>query len=117
MIIIIIVFRHYPIDFEKEEQRLRAKKDLEGTELMLLKASLVSLGGSALWASGTGKKMLRRTMAHLPQSAGYACLAGAVAGALTATRLWTARRTECAWDTFRVFRSPATALAAASLLF
>jgi hypothetical protein len=52
-----MVFRHYHHrDFEKKEQRRRAKRDLEGTELTLLEASLAGLGWGALWASGTGKK-------------------------------------------------------------
>ncbi len=51
------MMRHHPIDhYEKEEQRRRAKRDLEGTELTLLEASLLGLGGGALWASSTGKK-------------------------------------------------------------
>jgi hypothetical protein len=62
-------------------------------------------------------RALRRTMARLPESAVYACLAGAVAGALTSTGLWEARRSERAWGAFRALRSPGAALAAASLLF
>ncbi len=99
------MLRHYPIDYEKQEQRRRAKKDLEGTELTLLEASLVGLGGRALWVSGTGRKLLRRTMARLPESAGYACLAGAVAGALSATGLWSARRSMRSLDTLHIFAS------------
>jgi hypothetical protein len=77
-----MVLRHYRIDYEKQkEQPRRTEKDLEGTELTLLEASLVGLGGSALWVSGTGGKLLQRTLARLPESAGHACLAGAVAGA------------------------------------
>ncbi len=103
---------------ETEEQRWRAGRDLEGTELTLIEAGMVGLGGSTLMVSGTGRKMLRRTLARLPESAGYACLVGAVAGAVASTGLWAARRTERDWDEFRVFRSPGTAaLAAASLLF
>ncbi len=55
-------------------------------------------------ASGTAGKLLRRTtiMARLlPESAGRACLAGAVAGALTSTGLWQARRTAREWDVYR----------------
>jgi hypothetical protein len=103
--------------YEADEQH-RREKDLEGTELTLIEAGMVGLGGSALLVSGTGRRMLRRTLAVLPESVGYACLVGAVAGALTATGLWAARRTERNWDAFRAFRSPGTAaLAAASLLF
>ncbi len=111
--------RHYynRTDYEKQEQRRRTERDLEGTELMLLEASLVGLGWGALWVSGTGGKLLWRTMARLPESAGFACLAGAVAGTLTSTGLWAARRSERAWDAFRALRSPGVALAAASLLF
>jgi hypothetical protein len=90
----IMPLRHYynHKDYEKQEQRRRTERDLEGTDLTLLEASLAGLGWGALWASGTGGKLLRRTMARLPESAGFACLAGAVAGALTATGLWAARR-------------------------
>ncbi len=113
--IIIMVLRHSyyrRLDYEKEEQRRRAKKDLEGTELTLLEASLVGLGGSALWVSGTGRKLLRCTMARLlPESAGHACLAGAVAGALTATGLWSARRTMRSWDTYHDFLFPGAGFA------
>ncbi len=64
----------------------------------------MGLGGSALWVSCTGGKLLRRTMARLlPESAGYACLAGAVAGALTATGLWSARRNKRSLDTLHDF--------------
>ncbi len=92
--------------------RRRTEKDLEGTELTLLEASLVGLGGSALWVSGTGGKLLQCTMARLlPESAGYACLAGAVAGALTATGLWSASRDMRSRDTFREFLFPGAALA------
>ncbi len=81
--------------YEKEEQRRRAERDLEGTDgLTLLEASLVGLGGGALWAAGTGKKLLRRTIMSplLPETVEYACLAGAVTGTLAATGLWAARR-------------------------
>jgi hypothetical protein len=44
-------------DFETEEQRWRAERDLEGTELTLIEAGMVGLGGSALLVSGTGRKM------------------------------------------------------------
>jgi hypothetical protein len=60
---------------------------------------VVGLGWGALWAAGTGGKLLRRMIARLPESAGLACLAGAVAGALTSTGLWTARSTARDWDT------------------
>ncbi len=43
-------------NFEEQEQPRRAAKDMEGTELTLLEASLVSLGGSALVVSGAGGK-------------------------------------------------------------
>ena len=81
-------------DFETDEQRRRTERDLEGTKLTLLEASLVGLGGGALWAAGTGKKLLRRTIMSplLPETVEYACLAGAVTGTLAATGLWAARR-------------------------
>ena len=85
----------YEKDDEKEEQeRRRAERDLEGTGLTLLEASLVGLGGGALWAAGTGEKLLRRTIMSplLPETVEYACLAGAVTGTLAATGLWAARR-------------------------
>ncbi len=81
---------------ETDEQRRRrtTERDLAGTELSLLEASLVGLGEGALWAAGTGEKLLLRTIMNplLPESMEYACLAGAVTGALAATGLWTARR-------------------------
>ncbi len=82
-------------DDEKEkEQRQRTERDLEGTGLTLLEASLVGLGGGALWAAGTGEKLLRRTIMSplLPETVEYACLAGAVTGTLAATGLLAARR-------------------------
>ncbi len=88
---------------EKEAQRQQTERDLEGTELSPLEATLAGLGCGALLASGTGGKLLRRTiMARLlPESAGLACLAGAVAGALTSTGLWQARRTAREWAVYR----------------
>ena len=86
---------------EKEEQRQRTERDLAGTELSSLEATMAGLGCGALLASGTAGKLLRRTMARLPESAGLACLAGAVAGALTSTGLWQARRTAREWDVYR----------------
>ncbi len=79
---------------QKEERRRTTERDLEGTGLTLLEASLVGLGGGALWAAGTGEKLLQRTIMSplLPETAEYACLAGAVTGALAATGLWAARR-------------------------
>jgi hypothetical protein len=104
---------------ETEEQRRRTERDLAGTELSLLEASLVGLGGGALWAAGTGEKLLRRTMARLPQLAGLACLAGAVAGALAATGLWTARSTVRNWDIHHhiVFPGASSFASLLSLLF
>jgi hypothetical protein len=94
---------HYnPEVAEKEAHRQRTERDLEGTELSPLEATLAGLGCGALLASGTAGKLLRRTiMARLPESAGLACLAGAVAGALTSTGLWQARRTERNWGMYR----------------
>ena len=90
---------------EKEAQkRQQTERDLEGTdELSPLEATLAGLGCGALLASGTAGKLLRRTimMARLPESAGLACLAGAVAGALTSTGLWQARDTARHWDVYR----------------
>jgi hypothetical protein len=106
--------RHYSKDYEKEEQRRRAETDLEGTELTLLEASLVGLGGSALWVSGTGGKLLRRTMARLSESAGFACLAGAVAGALMATGLWAARCNMRVWGALQALQFQGAAFAASS---
>ncbi len=93
--------QHYykRVEAEREAQR---RRDLAGTELSSLEASLVGLGCGALLASGTAGKLLRRTiMAPLPESAGRACLAGAVAGALTSTGLWQARDTARHWDVYR----------------
>ena len=50
-----------------------------------------------MWTAGTGEKLLRRTLLMsplllLPETMEYACLAGAVTGALAATGLWAARR-------------------------
>ncbi len=89
------------VEAEKEAQRQQTERDLAGTELSSLEATLAGLGCGALLASGTARKLLRRTMARLPESAGLACLAGAVAGALTSTGLWQARRTERNWDMYR----------------
>ncbi len=97
---------HNPEEAEKEKQRQHTERDLAGTELSPLEASLAGLGVGALWASGTAGKLLRRTMARLPESAGLACLAGAVAGALTSTGLWQARLTERNWDMHRNFVFP-----------
>ncbi len=92
---------HNPAEAEKEAQRQRTESDLEGTELSPLEATLAGLGCGALLASGTAGKLLRRTMARLPESAGLACLAGAVAGAQTSTGLWQARDTERKWGMYR----------------
>ena len=81
--------------YEKEERRrTTTERDLEGTGLTLLEVSLVGLGAGALCAAGTGGKLLRRTIMSplLPETPEYACLAGAVTGALAATGLWAARR-------------------------
>ncbi len=82
---------HYynPEEVEKEEQRRRTERDLAGTGLTLTESSLLGLGVGALWASGTGEKLLLRTIMSplLPETMEYACLAGAVAGALTSTGL------------------------------
>ncbi len=86
---------HYnPEEVKKEKQRQRTERDLAGTGLTLTESSLLGLGVGALWAAGTGEKLLRRTIMSplLPETMEYACLAGAVAGALAATGLWTARR-------------------------
>ena len=96
---------------EKEAQKRQrtTERDLAGTdELSPIEASLVGLGCGALLASGTGVKLLRRTiiMARLPESAGRACLAGAVAGALAATGLWQARDTARHWDVYRHMMLP-----------
>ena len=76
---------------------------MAGTELSLLEASLLGLGVGALWTAGTGEKLLRRTIMSplLPETMEYACLAGAVTGALTSTGLWQARRTAREWDVYR----------------
>jgi hypothetical protein len=107
-------------DDETEERRRRTMKerDLAGTdELLPLEASLAGLGVGALWAAGTGGKLLRRTIMAplLPESMGYACLAGAVTGALAATGLWQARRTVRNWDIYHQFVFPG-ASSIASLL-
>ena len=95
-------YHHNRVEAEKEAQRQRTERDLAGTELSSLEASLAGLGCGALLASGTAGKLLRRTiMARLPESAGLACLAGAVAGALTSTGLWQARDTARHWDVLR----------------
>jgi hypothetical protein len=91
-------FNYKRVEADREAQRQR---DLAGTELSSLEATLTGLGCGALLASGTAGKLLRRTMARLPESVGLACLAGAVAGALTSTGLWQARRTERNWDVYR----------------
>ena len=84
---------------EADEREAQRRRDQAGTELSLLEATLAGLGGGALLASGTAGKLLRRTiMARLPESAGHACLAGAVAGALAATGLWQARDTARHWN-------------------
>jgi hypothetical protein len=87
---------------ESEEQRRRTERDLAGTGLTLIESSLVGLGVGALWAAGTGEKLLRRTIMSplLPETMEYACLAGAVTGALAATGLWAARRTVRNWDIY-----------------
>jgi hypothetical protein len=86
-----LLHRDYETD-EEERRRRTMARDLAGTELTLIEASLVGLGGGALWAAGTGEKLLRRTIMSplLPESMEYACLAGAVTGALAATGLWAA---------------------------
>ena len=96
-------YHHNRVEAEKEAQRQRTERDLAGTELSPLEASLAGLGCGALLASGPAGKLLRHTiiMARLPESAGRACLAGAVAGALTSTGLWQARRTAREWDVYR----------------
>ncbi len=42
------------VEAEKEAQRQRTERDLAGTELSSLEASLAGLGCGALLASGTG---------------------------------------------------------------
>jgi hypothetical protein len=91
---------------EKEAQRQQTERDLAGTELSPLEASLAGLGCGALLASGTAVKLLRRTMARLPEPMEYACLAGAVAGALTSTGLWQARNTARHWGAYRQMMVP-----------
>jgi hypothetical protein len=62
---------YYYRDFERREDQQRRRtteKDLEGTELTLIEAGMVGLGRSAQLVSGTGRKMLRRTLARLPES-------------------------------------------------
>ena len=95
-------YKRVEADDEREAQQKRRRDLLAGTdELSPLEATLAGLGGGALLASGTAGKLLRRTiMARLPESAGYACLAGAVAGALTSTGLWQARSTARHWDVY-----------------
>ncbi len=89
----------------QKRQRTTERDLLAGTddELSSLEASLAGLGCGALLASGTAGKLFRRTiMARLlPESAGLACLAGAVAGALTSAGLWQARDTARHWDVLR----------------
>ena len=93
------------VEAEKEAQKRRrtTERVLAGTELSLLEASLLGLGVGALWTAGTGEKLLRRTIMAplLPETMEYACLAGAVAGALAATGLWQARDTARHWDMLR----------------
>jgi hypothetical protein len=67
-----VVMRPRHLTYEEQEQRRRAERKMERTELTLLEASLVGLGGGALWVSGTGGKLLRRTMARLPEEWGSA---------------------------------------------
>ena len=91
-------YHHNRVEAEKEaqkRQRTTERDHLAGTddELSSLEASLAGLGCGALLASGTGVKLLRRTiMARLPESAGFACL--------TSTGLWQARRTAREWDVY-----------------
>jgi hypothetical protein len=77
-------------------------------KLTPIEAGLAGLGVGALWVFGTGGKLLLRTLAVLPESMEYVCLAGAVAGALTSTGLWAARRTARNWDVYRHFVFPGT---------
>ena len=99
---------------EKEAQRQQTERDLEGTELSPLEATLAGLGCGALLASGTAGKLLRRTMARLPEPAGLVCLAGAVAGALTSTGLWAARGAARDWDIYRQIVFPGASFFASS---
>ncbi len=94
---------------KKEEQRRRTERDMAGTELSPIEASLAGLGCGALWTAGTGEKLLRRTLMSpllLPEAMEYACLAGAVTGALAATGLWQARDTARHWDAYRQIMLP-----------
>jgi hypothetical protein len=91
-------YNYKRVEAEREAQR---RRDLAGTELSPLEATLAGLGCGALLMSGTAGKLLRRTMARLPESAGIACLAGAVAGALTSTGLWQARSAARDWPMYR----------------
>ena len=94
---------------EKEEQRRRTtERVLAGTGLTPIEASLLGLGVGALWTAGTGEKLLRRTIMSplLPETMEYACLAGAVTGALAATGLWQARDTARHWDAYRQIMLP-----------
>ena len=95
-------YHHNRVEAEKEAQRQRTERGLAGTELSLLEASLLGLGVGALWTAGTGEKLLRRTLMSplLPEAMEYACLAGAVTGALAATGLWQARDTARHWDVY-----------------
>ena len=97
-------------EVEKEEQRRRTttERDLAGTALTPIEASLLGLGVGALWTAGTGEKLLRRTIMAplLPETMEHACLAGAVAGALAATGLWQARDTARHWDAYRQIMLP-----------
>ena len=85
---------------EKEARRQQTERVLAGTGLTPIEASLLGLGVGALWTAGTGEKLLRRTIMAplLPETMEYACLAGAVAGALAATGLWQARSAARHWD-------------------
>ncbi len=96
------------VEAEKEAQRRRTERHLAGTELSLIESSLLGLSVGALWTAGTGEKLLRRTLMSplLPEKMEYACLAGAVTGALAATGLWTARRTARHWDAYRQIMLP-----------
>jgi hypothetical protein len=95
-------------EVEKEEQRRRTERVLAGTGLTPIEASLLGLGVGALWTAGTGEKLLRRTIMAplLPETMEYACLAGAVAGALAATGLWQARDTARHWGAYRRIMLP-----------
>ncbi len=54
-------YNYKRVEAEREAQRQR---DLAGTELSSLEATLAGLGCGALMASGTARKLLRRTMAR-----------------------------------------------------